>query len=209
MSVLIGVGGSPMNDAVNCHPCPVLSDVALRMSAGTLFLRRQLWLPALAALFAAFGVTLLAAAAALFPALDRWQDLGAIVRRVDHDVGDRTLVLYAPDETIVATLDRVLAGRRQNTAQAKDLDEAQALLQSKEPPVFLVKLRGMGRGRVLDQLKRAGVKMETTPDTPELRALTTALPLVLERIYELPQGRRYALLAEREVTEPLAMSRQQ
>ena len=37
ISALIGVGGSPMKEAVNCQQWPVLSDVALRISAGTLF----------------------------------------------------------------------------------------------------------------------------------------------------------------------------
>ena len=37
------VGASPIQVAVNCQLCPVLSVVALRLKTGTFASRRQLW----------------------------------------------------------------------------------------------------------------------------------------------------------------------
>ena len=158
-------------------------------------LRRRLWLPGLAAVFAAFVVALLVAAGALFPAIDRWQDLAAIARKVDRDIGSRSLALYAPDETTVATLDRVLAGRRRAAIRARDVTDVETLLRSKDPPLFLVQLSGRGRGPVSDRLSTVGVKIPAAAESRDLLELTTCLPLVVKQVYELPQGRRYALLA--------------
>ena len=72
---------------------------------------------------------------------------------------------------------------------------ARALLESAEQPVFVIRLKGAGAGAVLDRLKSLGVRVRPPRETPALHDLTTQLPLVVERTYELPQGRRYALLA--------------
>lgn len=159
-------------------------------------LRRKAWLRGLAATFVAFELTLLAAAAALFPALDQWQDLPALVRQIDTDIGNRRLALYAPDETIVATVDRVLGGGR-HILRVDDVEAALRLLDTADPPVLLVRLHGMGDGRVLERLRAAGIEVAPAADSPELRELISALPLAIEQVYELPQGRRYALLSLR------------
>jgi hypothetical protein len=55
----------------------------------------------------------------------------------------------------------------------------------------------MGDGRVLERLRAAGIEVAPAADSPELRELISALPLAIEQVYELPQGRRYALLSLR------------
>jgi hypothetical protein len=39
------------------------------------------------------------------------------------------------------------------------------------------------------------VKIPAAAESRDLLELTTCLPLVVKQVYELPQGRRYALLA--------------
>ncbi|MEP7245796.1 MAG: hypothetical protein ABI885_19270, partial [Gammaproteobacteria bacterium] len=156
-------------------------------------LRRQAWPRAIAATFCAFVLAFFATAVTVFPAMDGWQDLGALVRRIDHDSGDRPLTVYAADETIVAALDRALAGRR--IARPADIPSARVLFQAQSPPVLLVKLNGVGDGSVLRRLKSLGVKLRPPPEAPVVQDLVIQLGLVVERVYELPQGRRYALLS--------------
>jgi 4-amino-4-deoxy-L-arabinose transferase-like glycosyltransferase len=164
-------------------------------------LRREAWPRGIAATFAAFVLTLLTAGAAVFPAMDGWQDLGSLAREIDHDVGTRSLAAYAPDETIVAVLDRTLAHRPRDFARPANISAARALLDAKDPPLFLVRLPGMGAGSVLERLKSLGVKLRPPRDAAALNDLTTGLGLVVEHVYELPQGRRYALLS-RPAAEP-------
>jgi hypothetical protein len=157
-------------------------------------LRQREWRRTMAATMAGFLLSLLATAAVVFPAMDRWQDLDQLVRAIDRGVAGRPVALYSPDETIVATIDRVLGARAAHIAHATSIPAARALLESAEPPVFVIRLKGAGTGAVLERLKSLGVPVRPPRETPALHELTTQLPLVVERTYELPQGRRYALL---------------
>jgi 4-amino-4-deoxy-L-arabinose transferase-like glycosyltransferase len=160
-------------------------------------LRRGEWSRAMAATIAGFLLSLLATAAVVFPAMDRWQDLDRLVRAIDRGAAGRPIALYSPDETTVATLDRVLGARAAHLARATSIPAARALLAGADPPVFIIRLKGRGTGAVIERLKSLGVRVRVRPpgETPELHELTTRLPLVVEQIFELPQGRRYALLA--------------
>ena len=150
-----------------------------------------------ACLFIAFVVAFVSNAVVLLPAIDRWQDIASVVRAVDRDTGTRTLVLYRPDETIVALVDRLTA-RRGPIPEATTPAEAARILHTHDPVAMLVLLRGRAEGPLDRRLRSWGIRLRAASATPgELDELCTPLGLTAERIYEVPQGRRYALLAQR------------
>ena len=157
--------------------------------------RRRVWPKMMAAAFAAFAIAIMTTAVATFPAIDRWQDLAEVVRAVDRDVGARPLALYAPDETTVAVVDRTLAGERRDISEPGTIEAIRAVLAHADSSVFLVLLPGRGDGPVFRRLRSLGIKVRPPAPSPVVRELTTHLGLSVERVYEVPQGRRYALLS--------------
>jgi 4-amino-4-deoxy-L-arabinose transferase-like glycosyltransferase len=153
------------------------------------------WPKVVGATFTGFTLAVVAIAVAVFPAMDRWQDISSLIRAVSVDVGTRPLALYSPDETLVAVVDRTLAAQRREIARPDTIEASEALLAQPEPPVFLVLLRGRGDGPVSRRLRSLGIKLRSAPTSPAVNELTTRLGLSIERIYELPEGRRYALLS--------------
>jgi 4-amino-4-deoxy-L-arabinose transferase-like glycosyltransferase len=148
-------------------------------------------------LFVAFLVAFVSNAVVLLPAIDRWQDLSAVMRAADRDAAGRTLVLYQPDETTVALVDRI-APRRSPAPNALTLDESARLMREHGDIAMLILLRGRADGRLSRQLRSWGLHMPTAvASLSEIDDLCEHLRLCAERIYEVPQGRRYALLARR------------
>jgi len=129
----------------------------------------------------------------LFPVFDRWQNLNALARQIQIDSAGHELALLQPDETTIAMLDyRLLTpftvlpqgDARQSIAGWFNLHGTQARV--------LVKLPGHAPGELAQLLSRwHGVK----PSAADL-ASTDAAPGIARVVarYELPQGRRYALL---------------
>ncbi len=166
--------------------------------------RRGAWPTTLAATFGAFMLALLSTAITIFPAMDRWQDLMSLARSVERDTRERPLAVFAADETIIAVLDRTLGAGHPAILEADSIDESRALLAQADRTAFLVRLGGVGDGDVLQRLRSFGIKTRTPPLAPKVRELMDALDLSIEKLYELPQGRRYALLSPRQKNEASA-----
>jgi 4-amino-4-deoxy-L-arabinose transferase-like glycosyltransferase len=140
---------------------------------------------------AALGLTALAA----LPVIDRWQDLPALARRIQADCARAPLALLDPDETTIAILDRgldthftVLTSAR---GSAHDAVTRWFALEGREARL-LVLLPGHAAGalsRWAEPLHRPAPE-----DDGVAGSLTDSRAAVLVRRYELPQGRRYALL---------------
>lgn len=149
-------------------------------------------------IFVAYLISFMATAGVLLPAMDRWQDLSTVVQAVERDLGSRRLVLYRPDETTLAIIDRFTHGSR-NATSANTVDDAKRVFDNDgETAAMLVLLRGHASGTLEQRLRSWGVRLPRTPSSPELEELATTLGLRPEYVYEVPMGRRYALLGRRQ-----------
>ncbi|MGE0113909.1 MAG: ArnT family glycosyltransferase [Steroidobacteraceae bacterium] len=146
-------------------------------------------------IYIAFATSLAGGGMALLPVVDRWQNLGMIVREVRHDTGNGVeLALLQPDETTIAMMDYqagvpilVLDGDDQSVQhQAADW-----LHQDNGRHRILVKLSGSGAG----EINRQFIHQQVTENDGLMvtRLAHAGVARVVAR-YELPQGRRYALL---------------
>jgi 4-amino-4-deoxy-L-arabinose transferase-like glycosyltransferase len=149
------------------------------------YLRSRMWESFLVASCAGFVLSVLAACALLFPGIDRWQDDASVIAQIDRDTDGRDLDLYAPDETTVAIVD-LYAPRHRGRWHVR-----QSVTTS---PALLVLLPGRGAGAFSRVLSRMGITMKSPSGGKELAALARGGTLRVERIYEVPEGRRYALL---------------
>ncbi|MBS0365421.1 MAG: glycosyltransferase family 39 protein [Proteobacteria bacterium] len=184
-------------------PVPACAGVAIAVAvaAGVALLRartaqRQGRAPATVAwTYSAFAAAVSLGALVVFPVIDRGQDLAAVARQVHADTAQQSLALLDPDETTVAILDHGL--RTPFTILAND----------GRPPGPAVSEWFLARGaqaRVLVLLPgRAGGSLSRWSGHADTRGDGIAAQLeqsgraVIERRYQLPQGRRYALLAPR------------
>jgi 4-amino-4-deoxy-L-arabinose transferase-like glycosyltransferase len=150
-------------------------------------------------LYAMYVATIAMAGLTVFPVFDRVQDLGSIAQAVRRDVGARPLALLDPDETTIAMMDYQLktpmtllkAQNKDALAQAKEWFEAHP-----NDGLLLVKLPGSASG---DMAKLASYLKKNKPaNNGVLTELEQAGVGRLFKLYELPMGRRYALL-DREV----------
>jgi 4-amino-4-deoxy-L-arabinose transferase-like glycosyltransferase len=143
----------------------------------------------------AFAITLTFGSAILFPVIDRWQDLSVIARQVKRDSVGYDLALLQPDETTIAMLDYPLAVPATiiDTPASSEPQLAQAWFA--DHPVtglLLVKLPGHAPGGLsllLNKLTRHAKVDDGMASVLE----NAAIGHIVAR-YELPHGRRYALL---------------
>jgi 4-amino-4-deoxy-L-arabinose transferase len=147
-------------------------------------------------LYGGYATALCVTALAALPIVDRWQDLPALARRVHADTAARPLGLLNPDETTIAMLDHglrtpftIVTGSTGNTRAAV----AAWLGAHGAGARLLVLLPGHTPGTVSHLLARFH---ESAPpgDGVAAELVTSGTAVLIER-YELPQGRRYALLA--------------
>lgn len=131
--------------------------------------RRMAWIGSLASSMLALNVALLVAWIGAFPVIDRWQDLTPTIRQVSQIVQSRPMVIYQPDETILANLSYLADLRLTRIDQA---DDARAWLLSEPRGVMLVRVRGVGQPA---ELYAAGLRPVQT--------------------FDIPHGRDYALFA--------------
>jgi 4-amino-4-deoxy-L-arabinose transferase-like glycosyltransferase len=147
---------------------------------------------------AAFCLTALVAV----PVIDTWQDLPALARRIHTDTLHEPLALLDPDETTIAMLDHRLGtsftiltsavpgetegatGRQQVVASWFQAHGPQARV--------LVLLPGHASGKLTEWLGRFHTVVPPG-DGAASRLIDSGVATLLAR-YELPQGRRYALL---------------
>ncbi|HEY6927084.1 MAG TPA: glycosyltransferase family 39 protein [Steroidobacteraceae bacterium] len=141
-------------------------------------------------------------AIATFPTIDRWQDLSKLAGEIHTDSQHTQLALLDPDETTIAMLDDEL--RTRFTILSIDPAVPGAPAPTREQVVsdwfntrgptarVLVLLPGHAPGELTRLVGRfRTIKPPDDGAAGELRSHGIA---TLERRYELPQGRRYALL---------------
>jgi 4-amino-4-deoxy-L-arabinose transferase-like glycosyltransferase len=152
-------------------------------------------------LYVAYAVLVTGAGAFLFPIISGWQDLRQVAAEVHDHIGSSHLVLYQPDETTIAMLDYDssgpppvgISGTDEGAAQA----QVRALLASDASLHVLVQLPGHAPGPFTDALHRWHLAPGARDPLPASSAarLCAALGLSVQQEIELPEGRRYVLLA--------------
>jgi hypothetical protein len=150
---------------------------------------------ALAWTYTAYAATLTLGGLAIFPTIDRWQDLPSLARSIHDDSRGRPLALLNPDETTIAMLDHRL--RTQFVALNTDTDNPADLVsgwfRTQGPQArVLVKLPGRTPGDVKRVLDR--IHPTRAPDDGVAGTLASSGVATVVRRYELPEGRRYAML---------------
>jgi 4-amino-4-deoxy-L-arabinose transferase-like glycosyltransferase len=145
--------------------------------------------------YTGYAAALCLSALAALPVIDRWQDLPSLAQRIHADCAHQPLALLDPDETTLAMLDHGLATPVTVLSSAGEPRRAVSQWFSRYGPEarVLVLLPGHASGEVTRWLARV------RPIAPEgagvAASLTAEGAAALVRRYELPQGRRYALLA--------------
>jgi 4-amino-4-deoxy-L-arabinose transferase-like glycosyltransferase len=149
----------------------------------------------LACCYAGYAVALCLAARLILPVVDRWQDLASLAARIHSDTAQQSLALLDPDETTIAMLDRGLATPftvlATGAAAPRGAVDGWFAAHGRAGRV-LVLLPGHASGALTEFLAR----LHPLPDPGDGVAgrLTTTGTAALVARYELPQGRRYALL---------------
>jgi hypothetical protein len=159
---------------------------------------------ALLACYAGYAFTLVVWALAFFPVIDEWQDLSRIAGRIARDVGGRPFALLAPDETTTGMMEHpfglvaVVEPQPAHPGAPAPAPEAAARdwLGSHGPDArLLVKLPGSAPGELTRWIAaRTGRKLWSQDDGRAAELERSGVARIVAR-YELPQGRRFALLA--------------
>jgi len=168
--------------------------------------------------YAGYAAALVIIAVVVFPVVDRWQDLPALARRIHADTAGESLALLDPDETTIAMLDHGLetpVTLLASAAQADDAGGGRAALPNlaalgaqpagSAPQLVstwfasrdsgarvLVLLPGHAPGALTHWLQRFH-HLDPPGDGVAASLIASGTAKLIER-YELPQGRRYALL---------------
>jgi len=177
----------------------VVSGGALIIAGGRW--RRQQWAGALGWTGGALWLMVLTVLATLTPQINRWQDAAVVVQRVAKVAAQSTVVLFQPDETIIAQLDwhvhlRLVAIDDAGEARRYIQQHPTALLLAKLnsdrlPPGPLAKLTTLAKALGLNLRPRAALT-----DGPKAEELVAVGFDCVER-FGVPAGRRYGLFAGR------------
>jgi hypothetical protein len=138
-----------------------------------------------------FCITSLAA----FPAVDRWHDLPVLASQIHSDTEQASLALLNPDETTIAMLDRRL--RTSFVVLTTDASSPQEVVRKwfaahGNRAEVLVLLPGHAPGELTPLL--AHVRLVRHSGDGVAGELQTEGIAAIVRRYQLPHGRRYALL---------------
>jgi 4-amino-4-deoxy-L-arabinose transferase-like glycosyltransferase len=145
--------------------------------------------------YTSYAAALCVTALATFPAVDRWHDLGQLAQRIHADSAHGELALLAPDETTIAMMDDGL--RTPFTILSTEDNKPEKVVADwfnahGNAARVLVLLPGHASGGLTQLL--AHIYRIKTPDDGTAATLESAGIASLEHRYEVPQGRRYALL---------------
>jgi 4-amino-4-deoxy-L-arabinose transferase-like glycosyltransferase len=145
--------------------------------------------------YTGYVATLTLGGLAIFPTVDRWQDLPLLAQGIHEDARNSPLALLDPDETTIAMMDhRFRTQFRELTTTDTSAEAAVAgwFRSAGAQARVLVKLPGRTPGDVTRLLNHIHV----TPDPGDGLAGSLASKGVATIVhkYELPEGRRYALL---------------
>jgi len=190
---LAAPGLSGINYAVNAVVVIAIAVIAL-LFASNMF-RSGDPLRSLAWTYTAYAATLTLSGLAIFPVIDRWQDLPSLARNIHDDARGGPLALLDPDETTIAMLDHRLRTQfvELDTQSDTPANVVSAWLRSQGHDAHvLVKLPGRTPGDVKRLLDR--IHPTPAPDDGVAAALVSSGVATVERKYELAEGRRYALL---------------
>jgi len=190
---LAAPGLSGINYAINAAVVAAIAFITLLFASN--MHRSGDTLRGLAWTYTAYAATLTLSGLAIFPTIDRWQDLPALARNIHEDSRNGPLALLDPDETTIAMLDHRF--HTQFVALNTDGNSAASLvsnwLHAQGPQArVLVKMPGRAPGdikRVLDRIHPT-----RAPDDGTAGTLASSGVATIVHRYELPEGRRYALL---------------
>ena len=168
--------------------------MALRFAAT--LQRSKDYAASIAASYAAYAIAFTLTGLLVLPVIDRWQDLGALARRIERDCVGCELAVLDADETTIAMLDHRL--RTAFTALSARPDEAPAVVarwlgSHGAQAHVLVLLPGHAAGDVTRLMGR-WYPLGASDDGLAGAVAATGSARISRR-YELPQGRRYALLS--------------
>ena len=151
-------------------------------------------------IYSGYAAALCVAAIVVLPVIDRWQDLPGLACRIHADTAHERLALLDPDETTIAMLDFRLQTPFTilSTADAGGPGSKQQLVADwfrDEGPAarVLVLLPGHAPGNVTLWLGRFLPRAPADGDGVAAALIASGTAVLVQR-YELPQGRRYALL---------------
>jgi 4-amino-4-deoxy-L-arabinose transferase-like glycosyltransferase len=146
--------------------------------------------------YTAYVAAVCVMALATFPTIDRWQDLKKLAGEIHADTGQSDLALLAPDETTIAMLDNGLRTRFEilDTDAGRTPEELVSDWFNMHGPTarVLVLLPGHASGDLTRLVAR--FRPIKPPGDGIADALKSRGIAAVERRYELPQGRRYALI---------------
>jgi 4-amino-4-deoxy-L-arabinose transferase-like glycosyltransferase len=148
------------------------------------------------ATYAAYALTFALTARLVLPIVDQGQDLLLLAAQIGHDSSGGELAVLAPDETTIAILDHPLRIGYTTLAAAPGYSEtvvATWLRGRGRADHVLVMLPGHAPGE-LTQLLRRWVRIPEPDDGIAGKLVEDGVARISRR-YELPQGRRYALLS--------------
>jgi hypothetical protein len=145
--------------------------------------------------YTSYATALCLMALATFPSIDRWHDLGSLAQRIHDDSANADLALLTPDETTIAMLDNGL--RTRFTVLSADGDASGGAVAAwfrahGSNGRVLVLLPGHAGGELTGLLDH--FHPVKPPDDGTAGALAAEGVAALLQRYEVPQGRRYALL---------------
>lgn len=145
--------------------------------------------------YAAYAAAFCISSLVMFPTIDRWQDLPLLAGQIHSDTEQASLALLNPDETTIAMLDRRL--RTPFTTLTTDAISPQDVVRDwlaahGNGARLLVLLPGHAAGELTPLLERA--RLYRPPNDGIAGALQADGVASIVRRYELPHGRRYALL---------------
>lgn len=152
--------------------------------------------------YAAYAAAFCIISLIVFPTTDRWQDLPRLAAQVHSDTEDASLALLNPDETTVAMLDRRL--RTPFAVLTSDATSPQKAVSHwfavhGACARVLVLLPGHAPGELTPLLERVNLG-RPAGDGVAGELQTEGIARVVRR-YQLPHGRRYALLAPHDTAD--------
>jgi 4-amino-4-deoxy-L-arabinose transferase-like glycosyltransferase len=190
---LAAPGLSGINYAINAVVVAAIAAITLLFALNTL--RSGDPLRGLAWTYTAYAATLTLSGLAIFPVIDRWQDLPSLARNIHDDSRGGSLALLDPDETTIAMLDHRFRTQfvvlNTQTDSAANVVSAWLRAQGRQAHV-LVKLPGRTPGDVKRLLDR--IHPTPAPDDGVVGTLAGSGVATIVHRYELAEGRRYALL---------------
>jgi 4-amino-4-deoxy-L-arabinose transferase-like glycosyltransferase len=172
----------------------VLVGLALRRAAAAQ--RRGRVLQGFQSTYAAYAAAFCITSLVVFPTIDHWQDLPLLAGRIHFDNEHSSLALLNPDETTIAMLDR--RWRTSFTILTTDANPPENVVSAwfaahGNRSRVLVLLPGHAAGELTPLLELA--RLYHPPDDGIAGQLAAEGLASIVRRYDLPHGRRYALLA--------------